>query len=339
MNDLTKLHREGGKAPVPVGWLTGRRSATRRIAAYLTASVNRVLDWLPIGRWLHRRILRALEMPRLDIPLVRCGEGLDGLRIAFLSDLHAGSFLDEQDLVSLCERVAEVEPHLVLFGGDLINTRERELLLYREALKVLNPPLGIFAVPGNHDHFWGKDIGLWTAFLQDCGVQVLRNRGVRLSWEGSDLWMCGVDDLTEGDPDLRAALDGRRDNEPTILLAHHPDFFFEAAAADVDLTLSGHTHGGQIRVGGKAPIHHSKFGYEQGWFVEGDSKLYVGRGVGVTVLPIRIDAPPEIPILTIKRSAPLSGSDSDRASRATPSVEGIPSPFGEQARCEAESHS
>ena len=91
---------------------------------------------------------------------------------------------------------------------------------------------------------------------------------------------------------------GRNDGEPTILLSHHPDYFFEAAACDVDLTLSGHTHGGQIRVRGKAPLHHSKFGYEQGWFVEGDARLFVSRGVGVTFLPIRIDAPPEAPILT-----------------------------------------
>ena len=337
MSDLTKLHRGDGRAPVPVGLLTGKRSAPRRIAAHLTASLNRALDWLPIGRWLHRRILRALEMPMLDAELQRGGCGLDGLRIAFLSDLHAGSFLDEKDLVCICERVAETEPHLVMFGGDLINTRERELLLYREALKVLRPPLGMFAVPGNHDHFWGKDIGLWTAFLEDCGVQVLRNRGVRVTWQGADLWVCGVDDLTEGDPDLREALAGRRQEEPTILLAHHPDFFFEAVAAHVDLTLSGHTHGGQIRVAGKAPIHHSKFGYEQGWFVEGDSKLYVGRGVGVTVLPIRIDAPPEIPILTIKRSVSLPDSDEVRASQSESAIEAIPSPFGAEIRPEVKS--
>ena len=71
----------------------------------------------------------------------------------------------------------------------------------------------------------------------------------------------------------------------------------------MDLTLSGHTHGGQIRVGGRAPIHHSRFGYEQGWFSEGACRLYVGRGIGVTVLPIRIDAPPEIPVVRFCKSA------------------------------------
>jgi predicted MPP superfamily phosphohydrolase len=298
---IPPIQRSGRQVPIPVGPLTGRRTWVRRIGAHLAATMNRTLDLLPIGRWLHRRIQRALVLSPIEMPLERGGHQLDRLKIAFLSDLHAGSFMDDQDLLRICERVAATEPDLVLFGGDLINTRERELLHYRQALQVLKPRLGIYAVPGNHDHFWGKDIGLWSAFLEQHGVRVLRNRGVRLDVDGASLWLCGVDDLTEGEPDLSMALAGRRDGEPAILLSHHPDFFFEAVAADIDLTLAGHTHGGQIRVGGRAPIHHSKFGYEQGWFVEGDSRLYVGRGVGVTVLPIRIDAPPEVPILTLSR--------------------------------------
>jgi len=288
------------QAPIPIGPLTGRRTPLRRAFARSCAAVNQMLDWLPIGRWLHRRIQRALQMPELTVELRTGGPGLDGLRIAFVSDVHAGSFLDEQDLCRIFARVAASQPDLVLFGGDLINTRERELLLYRKPLALLSPRLGMFAVPGNHDHFWGPDIGLWTSFLQDLGVTVLLNRGQRVERDGASLWICGVDDLTEGVPDLGKALAGRRHGEPAMLLSHHPDFFFEAAAADVELTLSGHTHGGQIRIRGRAPIHHSRFGYEQGWFRENNCQLYVGRGVGVTVLPIRIDAPPEIPIVTLR---------------------------------------
>ncbi len=290
----------GRQTPIPVGPLTGRRTQLRRAFAETLANVNRALDWLPIGKWLHRRIRRSLQVPELSVCLAHGGPGLDGLRIAFVSDVHAGSFLDESDLCRIFERVAESKPDLVLFGGDMINTRERELLLFRRPLELLRPRLGMFAVPGNHDHFWGPDIGLWTAFLQDLGVVVLLNRGHRITHDGASLWLCGVDDLTEGKPDLALALAGRRDGEPAILLSHHPDFFFEAAAVDVDLTLAGHTHGGQIRIRGKAPLHHSRFGYEQGWFRENDCQLYVGRGVGVTVLPIRIDAPPEIPLFTLR---------------------------------------
>lgn len=284
---------------MPEGPLSGRRLPWRRLVSCLTAWCNRGLDRLPIGHWLHRRIHRGLELPELELTL-RDHRAPDGLRCAFVSDVHAGSFFDEDDLCRLFERVAAARPDLVLLGGDLINTREREILLFRRPLGLLRPRHGVFAVPGNHDHFWGRDIGLWSAFLEDCGVRVLTNRGVRIEQDGASLWLCGVDDLTEGTPDLARALRGRRDGEATILLSHHPDFFFEAAAVDVDLTLSGHTHGGQIRIGGWAPIHHSRFGYERGWFVENDCRLYVGRGVGVTLLPLRIDAPPEVPIVTLR---------------------------------------
>jgi predicted MPP superfamily phosphohydrolase len=264
------------------------------------AAINRSLDLLPPGRWLHRRIHRRLELSDLTL-LLRDGiDDLHGLRIAFVSDVHAGSFLDENDLVRLFGRIQAAEPDLVLLGGDLINTREREILLFRRPLQQLRPRYGIYAVPGNHDHFYGADISLWRTFLEDQGVHVLLNRGVRIEHGGGSLWLCGVDDLTEGEPDLAQALDGRRDGETAVLLSHHPDFFFEAAAAGVDLQLSGHTHGGQIRLFGWAPIHHSRFGYERGWFRENGCSLYVGRGVGVTLLPLRIDAPPEIPFVTLR---------------------------------------
>jgi predicted MPP superfamily phosphohydrolase len=289
-------------APTPTGPLSGRRTRWRRALALAVAALNRALDRLPPGHWLHRRVHRGLELPELELELpVRAGvRGPDGLRLAFVTDVHAGSFLGERDLLRVFDHVAAAAPDVVLFGGDLINTRERELLLFREPLRRLRPRHGVFAVPGNHDHFFGAGIGRWRSFLHDHGVTVLDNRGCRIEHGGGSLWLCGVDDLTEGAPDLRAALAGRREHEPAVLLSHHPDFFFEAAAADVELTLSGHTHGGQIRVAGWAPIHHSRFGYERGWFTENGCRLYVSRGVGVTVLPLRVDAPPEIPIVTVR---------------------------------------
>ena len=279
----------------------------RRVAATVVAACNRLLDHLPPLHWLQRRIRSRTELTELELPLRPGVQCLDGLRLAFVSDVHAGSFCTAADLCELFGKVMAARPDVVLLGGDLINTREREILLFEPALRTLRPRLGVFAVPGNHDHFFGPDIGLWRSFLQGHGVEVLENRGVRLEHGGGSLWLGGVDDLTEGTPDLAAALAGRRPRETAVLLSHHPDFFFEAAAVDVDLQLSGHTHGGQIRVGGWAPIHHSRFGYERGWFVENDCRLYVSRGTGVTVLPLRIDAPPEVPIVTLRtavRSAP-----------------------------------
>jgi hypothetical protein len=302
------------RAPIPVGPLSGKRTAWRRASSMAMAAINRALDRLPPGRWLHRRAQRGLVYSEVDVALPRGGRGLHGLRVAFLSDIHAGSFMSRGDLCRIFGELAAREPDLVCLGGDLINTREREILLFREPLRMLRPPLGIWAVPGNHDHFWGRDLGLWEAFLREQGVNVLVNRGARIERDGHGLWIAGVDDLTEGRPDLAAALEGSRDDEPVLLLSHHPDFFFESAAAGVDLTLSGHTHGGQVLLFGWTPLRHSLFGYWQGGFSEAGASLYVSRGVGVTLLPLRIGAPPEIPILRLQ--VPAAVTPDGRASRS-----------------------
>jgi len=262
--------------------------------------MNRVLDRAVPGHSLHRLAQRGLGFTDLDVTVHRAGPGIDDMRIALLTDIHAGSFMSERDLCRIFESVAAREPDMVCLSGDLINTFEREILLLREPLSLLDPPLGIFAVPGNHDHFYGQDIGLWESFLREHGVTVLINAGERVQRNGDSLWVAGVDDLTEGQPDLPRALAGHRDDEPVLLLSHHPDLFFEAAAAGVELTLSGHTHGGQILLFGKTPLKHSAFGYWRGLFEQEGARLYVSRGVGLTFLPLRIGAPPEIPMLRVK---------------------------------------
>ena len=287
------------RAPRPRGFLSGRRITFRRWLSISIAAATRLVDRLPPGRLIHRYVQR-LEFNEVQIRLRRGGAGLDGMRIVFLSDIHAGSYMSESDLCSIFARVAAIRPDLVLLGGDLINTREREILMFREAIPLLDPPLGIFAVPGNHDHFWGKDLGLWSPFLRELGVTILHNAGQRIERNGTTLWLAGVDDLTEGEPDLESALQGSRPDEPILLLSHHPDFFYESSPAGVDLTLSGHTHGGQVLIFGRALISHSRFGYLRGEFEENGAKLYVGRGVGVTLLPIRFGVRAEIPILTLR---------------------------------------
>src|SRR5688572_29968480 len=252
--------------PLPHGFFSGRRSALRRFLARAIARVDRTIEWLPGGRWLHRRALESLELTEVDVPLRRGGRGLDGLRIAYVSDVHAGMCLDEDDLCEIFTRVAAAAPDVVCLGGDLINTREREILLYREPLKLLQPPLGVHAVAGNHEHFFGRDWSLITTFLEKQGVNVLHNRGMRLERDGASLWLCGVDDFTEGEPDVGAALAGRREDEPAVLLSHHPDLFLATAAAGVDLTLSGHTHGGQLLLFGWTPLQHTAFGWWRGMY-------------------------------------------------------------------------
>jgi hypothetical protein len=287
-------------APRPHGPLSGKRTAWRRLAARVIARVDRAMDWLPFGEWLHRLRMRGLEYSQVEIPVRRGHPDLDGLTIAFVSDVHAGLLLGEERLCEVFAAIAERRPDLVCLGGDLINTREREILYFRRPLSLLSPPLGTWAVPGNHEHFYGRDIGLWEGFLHEQGVRTLVNRGVRLQRGAGSLWLCGVDDLTEAEPDVDAARAGAGDGEPIVLLSHHPDCFFDAAIAGIDLTLSGHTHGGQIVPFGWTPLLHTEFGWWRGLYEENSSQLYVGRGVGTTLVPLRAGAPPEVPFLRLR---------------------------------------
>lgn len=261
------------------------------------AAVNNLFFPTPLGRWLHARLFAGLRIETVEVELPALSARIAWPTIAFLSDLHAGHYMTARDLAELAARVAELRPDLVCLGGDLINHREEEIELLAPALRLLRAPLGVFAVPGNHDYVRPAELERWTECLESNGVQVLKNRGVRVRHGADSLWLCGVDDLTEGEPRLVDALAGRRAGEASLLLSHHPDLFREASARGVDLTLSGHTHGGQIKIFGWSPLHHSQFGWVNGLYAHAASRLYVGRGAGVTCLPLRIGTRAEITVL------------------------------------------
>jgi len=268
---------------------------------------QRMLFGHPPGRFLRRRITVRPAFSEVPVTLRRSGKGLDGMTIAFLSDLHAGALLGEGDLEELFTRVADRRPDLVVLGGDLIDHEPEEILLYRRALRRLAPPLGVFAVPGNHEYHRDDDLTLWRATLEAAGVTILLNRGQAVERNGARLWLGGIDNLGRGTGDVPAALAGRRDGDPAVLLSHEPDAFDEAAAAGVDVTLSGHTHGGQIVVLGWTPVRHTKFGWWRGRYERDGAVLYVGRGVGFSMLPVRLGAPAEIPVVRLSVRSSLSG--------------------------------
>lgn len=267
------------------------------------AACHRTLYPRRAGRWLRGRLEAQRRFPEIPLRLARGGEELDGLRIALISDLHAGCFMTEHDLCRIFERVAETRPDLVCLVGDLVESRAEESLLVGKALPLLQPPLGVFAVPGNHEHRADPGLRLWRRCLEEHGVTVLLNEGRRLRCGAASLWLAGLDDLMRGEPDLPAALEGVREEEPILLLAHHPDHFAEAAGAGIDLTLSGHTHGGQITWRGRTPLRHSRLGLWHGHHRHGHAQLYVSRGVGTTGLPLRIHAPAELPVIRLRTRA------------------------------------
>jgi predicted MPP superfamily phosphohydrolase len=289
-------------------WFTARAGWLRRSVAGLVAGANRLLDAVPGTRPLYaRQLFRSLAWTDVHLGVPPEHAGLDGLRLAFLSDLHAGSYLDASALDRLFALIAERRPDAVLLGGDLVHTRPGEFGLYEDAVRRLAPPLGVFAVPGNHERFPGIGLGKFEAWADRQGITVLRNRGVRLARGASSLWLCGVDDLGEGDPDLGAAVAGRRVGEPSLLLSHHPDLFPEAASKGVSLTLSGHTHGGQVVPFGWIPVRHSSLGFDRGHHRRDSSELYVGRGLGAAIVPVRVGSSPEVVVVRVGIRRPSDG--------------------------------
>ncbi len=263
------------------------------------------LGRVPGVKGLYGRGLARLEARERILPLPPSHPVLEGLRVLLVSDIHAGPFLGERQARLLLEKARAASPDMVFLAGDLIAQGDGDLDLLAPFLEGLDPPLGVYAVTGNHEFFHGRP-ELFEERLSSLGIHVLRNRGVRVRRGGGSVWVCGVDDPGEGEPDLDAALEGRAPGEPALLLCHHPDFFPLAARAGVVLQASGHTHGGQVKILGRAPMRHTRLGYLEGLFRKGESLLYVSRGVGAILLPLRIGAPAELPVLAFGREKALS---------------------------------
>jgi len=231
-------------------------------------------------------------------------------RVAVIADLHVGSPRNGIDnLRRVVERVNGAEPDLILIAGDLVidnvvgGTFVPPEEISRE-LGALEATRGVFAVLGNHDRWLSAD--RVKAALEDAGLEVVENRGVRVELGRGSVWIAGASDAWTGHPDLGAALDGARESEPVLLLTHNPDLFAEVPAR-VSLTIAGHTHGGQVILPfvGRA-ITPSRFGerYAAGHVVEAGRQLFVTTGIGTSRIGVRFLVPPEIAVLTLRRGAP-----------------------------------
>lgn len=221
------------------------------------------------------------------------------LRIAWLTDLHHGQHVRTASVRAWVDAALDQGADAILLGGDVVDHAsgtdpDAELMA---ELARLHAPLGVLAVPGNHDHARYRAISYFVDHLADAGVDVLINRGVRLR---DDLHLAGLDDLRNGRPDLSAALRGHGPDAATVLLSHNPDVLPDVPT-DVGLTLSGHTHGGQVVLPGVGALYtSSRYGdrFLAGW-VAGPARGYVSRGLGVTSLPVRINAPAELTVMDL----------------------------------------
>ena len=277
----------------PRGWFrTLERAAGHHLSRHLYPR-------LPGLSWLYSRILeKRLSLSEASIGLRGLPRVFDGTRVLVLSDIHAGPFVSVAALERTIERLVALQPDLILVAGDLLTARVEEWSVHGSAFARLRAPLGTFAVMGNHDHYTG-DVARVIESAEASGIHVLNNRSYTLRRGGETLSLAGVDDLVMGRPDLDAALAGTRD--PVILVSHNPDLLFDAARRGVALMLSGHTHGGQIRLPGlPVLVRQSRYRLDEGRFEIGDTQAIVTRGLGSVGVPLRFRCPPEALWLTLE---------------------------------------
>jgi predicted MPP superfamily phosphohydrolase len=242
----------------------------------------------------------TLTVEEVAITLERLPVKLDGLRVIHLSDTHHSRFTDLEHITRAVEIANTMDPDVVFLTGDYVSHDADYIAPVAEVLGTLKSKFGIFACLGNHDHW--TDADLVTHMLRGEGVTVLINEGLRFEANGASFWLAGVDDYMAGKTDIAAALKGAFPDEAKILLAHNPIIFRQAVKAEVDLTLSGHTHGGQIKMRDPEKRILPRRKLSSGLHRRKDSQIYITRGIGTVVVPARYQCPPEISLLELRVS-------------------------------------
>jgi predicted MPP superfamily phosphohydrolase len=303
-SEQTPLKKEGG-AP---------GSLTRR--AFLHTSILGVsgIALASCTRGIMQR--NDIEITHRTFALPNLPPAFEGKTITFLSDIHAGPFMDVDEMKHIAQLVNDLKSDIIVIPGDFVTSHVNEVGPFAEAMSDLKAPLGVYACSGNHDYYAGID--LVSRGIEDTGIKLLRNENASITIQGQSLYFIGVDDMdadsvkrfVEGKPapHIEAAWRGVPANAATVLLCHKPYMFPEFAQTNTGLMLSGHTHGGQIVLGriGKTVLTFSSIASE---YVEGlyrpegnrsKTQMYVSRGIGVVGVPIRINCPPEITQITLR---------------------------------------
>jgi predicted MPP superfamily phosphohydrolase len=242
----------------------------------------------PRRPWLRKLTLR---LPNLPLEL-------EGLRVGQISDLHLGEGFSAETAHTAVAWMQQERPDLLVLTGDFIDC-EDAIADIPDMLRGLSAPLGVYAVPGNHDYDEG--IAGVSAALEEVGVDLLLNERRPLRWRDGELWLLGVDDMWEGEADLDEPMADVPAGAFTLLLSHAPDFADEAVRHGIDFQLSGHTHGGHLRLPLFGPFSLPRYGvrYPYGLYRLGSTTLYVTGGIGG--MPIRFACPPQATIFTLMR--------------------------------------
>lgn len=241
----------------------------------------------------------TIEHERIE--LRRLPKSFESFRIVQLSDIHHGPFSDPSQIERAVDTANRLQPDIIALTGDYISKERHYAAPCAEMLGRLRARFGVYAVLGNHDHW--VDAALITDLFRAEGITMLVNQGMRFELNGSAFWLAGVDDTMVGLEDISLALAGSREDEMKLLLAHNPIVLRRAARADVDLVLSGHTHGGQVALRSEPSTSGGpRRRFLKGLGRLGNTQIYVNRGLGTVVLPIRYGCPPEVSLLELRCS-------------------------------------
>jgi uncharacterized protein len=237
-----------------------------------------------------------------DIFIRNLPERFENFRLTQLTDIHHSRILGIDEIRRVVALAQETKPDMFVLTGDYTTSYRRFIEPCAEALASLNAPEGVWAVLGNHDHY--TDPELTTRALQRRHIAVLNNAHTTLQRGPDALQLSGIDDWTWNAVDWPGAFSGLKPDTPTILLSHQPTVLDLEQTQNVSLILSGHTHGGQVRlpfVGAPARFATNDLKYDRGLFRRGGTQLYVSSGTGVIGLPVRLGVRPEIAVIRLKR--------------------------------------
>ncbi|MDN4072321.1 metallophosphoesterase [Fictibacillus terranigra] len=242
------------------------------------------------------------DLNKIEIRIQRLPDSFKKFHIVHISDFHLGFHFKAKHIAKMAVEIQKLNPDLVVFTGDLVNSHRslKSAVKSLPYLKKINAPYGKFAVLGNHDYL--ENIHTISELLGKSGFELLINENRRIKKGEDELYIAGLDDYLRGEADIERALAGIPEGRCTFLLAHEPDYFKVSTRFPVDLQLSGHSHGGQIRLPLFGPIVTSKMGrkYHSGLYQAENKFLYTNRGMGTTHLPFRFFCRPEITSITLK---------------------------------------
>ncbi len=241
------------------------------------------------------------RVTQVVITLPRLHQHLDGLRIAFVTDTHVGPSFPAERLRPITEALEREQPDILLFGGDFISESPRFMERAMPAIAAMVPTAryGAYAVLGNHDV--SNIRSRVTKPLRDHGIRVLENESACIATDCGELWIAGVDDIVIGRANVEATFRDVPPDAACICLWHEPDYAETAEQYGPFLQLSGHTHGGQVRLPFLGPLALPKLGrrYPAGRYQVGDMTLFVSNGIGVYRPPVRLNCPPELVIVRL----------------------------------------